>query len=350
MKKYQYLLLFVFFGTALSAANAGELKKDYFLATPPGAWAEYRLETADGTKFLSTNQRNADENGHIIIEEGIKFQAGAGAGTESKNTFVLPQNFNIGRDWLSYGKFTEKMSMKVGSVVMPIDPTTLDSMKKGSKDYRGAVTFEETEKIDGHTCDRYSYSVAIAGPAPSKETGQLWLDATVPFGIVRQVGKSFNPDGSVASSFEIKLLETGRVQLDTIEATTSAPSAAPAAPAVVSLIDGYKAGRVGIEVSVEKGSNGHHLQLVFINKMDASLTVKMKKGTLDIPASDPISALRIVVKKDAEIVIPAGASSDAIMVEQQPGRGAIEGKFELSVYEGTRLYSGSVTHGTISNK
>ena len=345
MKKY--ILMIVLIGAAVTAAPAGELKKDYFVETNPGAWAEYKLETADGIKYLSSSQRNADEDGHVVVEETVKIKTGPGAPMESKNTFVLPKNFNITRDWLSYGKFTEKMKMKTGSVVMPVDATTLDAIKKGSKDFRGAVSFEAEEKVDGHTCDRYAYSVVIAGPVPSKETGQLWLDATVPFGIVRQVAKSFNADGSVSSSFEIKLQETGHIQLDTINVATPATPAVPVAPAVISLIDGYKAGRVGIEVSVEKGSNGRHLQLVFINKTDVVLTVKLPAGALDIPASDPISVLKIVVKKAANVVVPASTSSDAIRVDQQPGRGALEGKFELSVYEGTQLYSGSVTRGTV---
>jgi hypothetical protein len=346
MKKH--LILLVFLAATLSAAHAGELQKDYFMATPPGAWAEYRMEIADGTKFQSTSQRNADENGRIILEEAIKFQAGAGKGTESKTTYVLPQNFNIGKDWLSYGKFTEKMSMKTAGIEMPVDPTTLEAIKKGSKDYRGAVAFETTENIDGHICDRYAYSIAIAGPTPSKETGQIWLDATVPFGIVRQAARVMNADGSVASSFETRLIDTGRVQLDTIASAKAAPPAVPAAPAVVSLLEGYTAGRIGIEVSV--GSNGQPLQLTFINKTDTPLTVTLKKGPLDIPASEPVSALKIIVRSNARIAVPAGAFSEAITVDQQPGRGALEGKFELSVYEGTKLYSGSVTRGTVSGR
>jgi len=343
--------MIVLIGAAVTRAPAGELKKDYFVETKPGAWAEYKLQTADGIKYSSSSQRNADEDGHVVIEEIVKIETGPGSPMESKNTFVLPKNFNIARDSLSYGKFTEKMKMQAGSMEMPVDAATLDAIKKGSKDFRGAVTFEAVEQVDGHACDRYGYSVAIPGPTPSKEQGQLWLDATVPFGIVRQVAKSFNADGSIASSFEINLQKTGRVQsIDTTDVTKSATPAAPIAPAVIPLVDGYKAGRVGIEVSVEKGSNGQHLQLVFINKTDMTLTVKLAAGALDIPASDPITTLKIVVKKAADVVVPASASSDAITVDQQPGRGALEGKFELSVYEGTQLYSGSVTRGTVSNK
>ena len=349
MKKY--LLMLMLIGSAVTSATAGELKKDYFVATNPGAWAEYKLETADGIKYLSSSQRNADEDGQVVVEEIMKIKTGQGAPMESNNTFVLQKHFNIARDWLSYGKFTEKMKMKSGGVEMPVDANTLDVIKKGSKDFRGAVSFEAEEKVDGHTCDRYGYTVVIAGPVPSKETGQLWLDATVPFGIVRQVAKSFNADGSVASSFEIKLQNTGHLQLGAMNVASSpAIPPVPIVPAVASLIDAYRAGHIGIEVSVAKGSNGRHLDLAFINKTDALMTVKVAAGAFDIPASDPIDALRIVVKKAANIVVPASSSSETLRVEQQPGRGALEGKFELSVYEGTQLYAGSVTRGTVSGK
>jgi hypothetical protein len=59
--------------------------------------------------------------------------------------------------------------------------------------------------------------------------------------------------------------------------------------------------------------------------------------------------LKVVVKKATQFVVPAGNSSDQLTVDQQPGRGVIEGKFVLSVYEGTQLFSGSVTRGTVSN-
>jgi hypothetical protein len=331
---------------AATTVRAGELKKDYFGATKPGAWAEYKIEASDGSKWTSTDQRQADDDGHVVVEESLKFTAGAGAGTESKNIYVFPQGFNLTRDWLSYAKFTEKMTMKYGATEMPVAATTLDAIKKAAKDFRGAVTFETTEQVDGHMCDRYAYIITIAGPAPSKETGQLWLDATAPFGIVKQVGKFAKTDAAAASSYELNLQETGQAQLTTAEAPAPAEKA-PAAPAVVSLIEGYQAGRVGIEVTIEDGSSGKHLQLSFINKTEADLTVKIPAGALEIPASDPLGALKIVVPKAANLVVPAGAASDPVKVDQQPGRGAFEGKFVLSVYEGTLLYSGSVTKGPV---
>ena len=332
--------------TAGAALCAGELKHDYFGATTVGAWAEYSNEASEGQKWISKDQRRSDDDGQTVVEESVKIAAGAGAGTESKNIYTYPKGFNLARDWLSQGRFTEKMTMQFGTTVMPVDAATLGAIKKSSKDYRGAVTFEAAEDVDGHRCDRYAYSITIAGPAPSAETGQLWLDATVPFGVVKQAGKFSDADGKVTSSYQFKLQATGQAQAATTQASPAAEEAPPA-PAVVSLLDAYNAGRVGIEVKVEDGSSGRHLQLAFVNKTEADLTVKLATGALTIPASDPVGALKIVVPKAADFAIPAGETSEVVRVDQPPGRGAFEGKFHLSVYEGTLLFSGSITKGTV---
>jgi hypothetical protein len=345
-----YILAVIVLGTLITTGRAGELRKEYFAATPPGAWAQYMLEAGDGSKYLSSSQRNADKEGRVVVEESMKGQTGPATGTESQNVYQFQKEFKIARDWLSYGKFTEKMTMKAGGAEIRIDAVTLDEIKKGLKDFRGAVTFEAIEKIDGRNCDRYAYSVTTAGPAPGKETGQLWLDPTVPFGIVRQTANSYNTDGSAASSFAMRLQDTGRVQIDSPDTAPPAPTGpvAPPVPAVASLLDGYRAGRIGIQVSVENGSGGRWLQLVFINKTESMQTIRLTAGKLAIPASEPVENLQIVVQDAADIVVPATAASGAVRVQQQPGRGALDGKFELSVYEGTLLFTGSITRGTVN--
>lgn len=187
------------------------------------------------------------------------------------------------------------------------------------------------------------------GPAPSKETGKIWLDPTLAFGIVRQSARTINADSSPGSSFELVLQETGQKQMDAPASPPAAP-AKPAAPAVATLLEAYQAGRVGIVVTVEPGSGGRQLRLTLVNKGEAPLTVKLEAGSLDIPASSPVETLRIVVKQKAHVAVPAGEAPEPVTVEQRPGRGALEGKFELSVYEGTQLFSGSVTKGTVGGK
>ena len=46
---------------------------------------------------------------------------------------------------------------------MQVDDATLDQIRQAEKDFRGVVTFEKTEKMDGRTCDRYTYSLRTLG-------------------------------------------------------------------------------------------------------------------------------------------------------------------------------------------
>ncbi|MFO1523332.1 MAG: hypothetical protein U1G05_15085 [Kiritimatiellia bacterium] len=101
-------------------------------------------------------------------------------------------------------------------------------------------------------------------------------------------------------------------------------------------------------MTVEAGSSGRRLRIVLINKLDAGVTVVLAPGELDLPAGDPVGALNIVVEKAAKVVVPPGDAAPPVLVGQRPGRGVIEGTFEMSVYEGTTLFSGSATRGTVS--
>ncbi|HEY8241024.1 MAG TPA: hypothetical protein VIH35_06235 [Kiritimatiellia bacterium] len=337
------------FLAASASIHAGELKKDYFGATKVGAWVAQELTSTDGAKSTYTSQRLPDDNGQAVVELSVKVLAGPGAGSESKNTITLPKGFNIARDWLSYGKFTEKMTMAYGDTVMPIDGATLDAIRKSSKDYRGAVTFEAKEKIDGHACDRYGYSIVYVGPPSSVESGQLWLDDTVPFGLVRQVAKVLNDDGSPAASYEIRTTDIGLEQMDSgATETTAAEPAAPAAPSVVTLLEGYNAGSIALEISAPAGSGGRKLEIALRNKTESDLTVKIPSGVVAIAGSSPVSDLKVTLAPTPDVVLGPGETSAPIPAAQRGTWGPQEGKFTLSVYEGTPLYSGSATVGPLA--
>ena len=56
--------------------------------------------------------------------------------------------------------------------------------------------------------------------------------------------------------------------------------------------------------------------------------------------------LKITTRKAAGLVLPANEKADPLTVDQRGTRGITEGHCSLSVYEGTPLFSGSVTMGT----
>jgi hypothetical protein len=209
MNRSALLQLVVAFLVSLASAPADELRKSYFEATKPRAWSEYALTSGSRSKAIFRYQRQKNIDGKIVIELTVTTSIAPGKNSQSKNTYLMSRNFDLGRDGLSFGKFIEKMSMSSSGMVMQVDEATLNQIRQAEKDFRGVVTFEKTEKMDGRTCDRYTYSLRTHGPVPTIETGTLWLSDSVPFAIVRQVAEVFRPNGTKLSSFVMQLQDCG---------------------------------------------------------------------------------------------------------------------------------------------
>ena len=222
MNRSALLPLIVALLVSLARAPAGEFRKSYFEATKPRAWSEYALTAGSRSKAIFRYQRLQNIGGRIVIELTITTSIAPGKSSQSKNTYVMSSNFDLGRDGLSFGKFIEKMSMSSSGMDMQVDDATLNQIRQAEKDFRGGVTFEKTEKMDGRTCDRYTYSLRTHGPVPTIETGTLWLSDSVPFAIVRQVAEVFRPNGTKLSSFVMQLRDSG--------ASTSSPASLPSRP------------------------------------------------------------------------------------------------------------------------
>lgn len=335
---------------SIPSAWAGDLNKNYFGATKPGAWSEYTLTSPDGSKAAYSYQRGADSDGQPVIELEVKILAGPGKDTKSKTNYFMPRDFNFERDGLNYGRLAAKMTMNYGGTEMAVDPKTLEMIKQGTKDFRGALTFEAPEKVDGHGCDRYAYAMKIGGPNPTQETGHLWLDPSVPFGMVRQTARVTDPAGKLVSEFEMRVSDTG---LNQAVAAASAPpvevkKATPAPPAEVSFAEGFKGGRVGMDVEVVPGSSGRQLRLSLVNKTEVKLTVNVPAGEMQMEVSSPVNSLHIVTAKAVQVTVPAGGKAEPVLVEQRGSRGVADGKCSLSVYEGTTpIFSGSVMVGPL---
>lgn len=323
-------------------ARAGDLKKDYFAETKPGEWCTQVVTTIDGTKSEYTTSRKPDDEGRVVVAMIIKSLEGPGAGSESRMTYFLRKDFNFGHDFLSHGKHVDKMIMTYGDTDMIIDPATLQVITESSKDFAGTMTFEGEETVDGHVCDRYAYEVMIGGPGPMKETGKIWLNPTVAFGVVRQTAKIHNEDGTLNTGFELVLTGTGMQALDTGAAAPQVEEEEPK-PVDADLKDAYRNGYATLEIAVEEGSGGAKLRLVLVNTLEAPLTVRIPAGDLDLPSTFPLETMRLTFAKVDEIVLEPGASSKPLAAAQRGKRGAAGGAFSLSYYEDTPLYTGSVT-------
>jgi hypothetical protein len=322
------------------AATAGDFKAAYFTSTPEGAWSQYALTARDGTAATYTYARQPDADGRVVLELGVKTTAGAAAGSESTMRYTLSREFDFVRDGLSYGKFIQEMVMKYGEMEMPVDTDTLEVIRNAEKDFRGAVAFVGPETVGGLACSVYTY--AMDGVA-TRETGTLWMNASVPFAVVKQTGKVVNPDGTVASEFELTLQEHGRLET---AASTPAPEPEPAAPAAVApvsttLVEGFQAGQIGLDVQALAG--GKQLRINFRNEIDAPLIIDLAAGPVDLAADFPVHTLRIQIPKGQRIELEPGASSDPVVVSQRGTDGITEGKCYLSIYEGSPIFQGSVT-------
>ncbi len=322
----------------------GELQKAYFGSTRPGDWIAQELTAPDGSRSTYISERLPDEGGRVVVALSVKVLAGAGEGSESKNIMHLPTSFNFASDWLSYGKFTEKMSMEYSGTSMDIDDATLEIIRASSKDYRGTVSFVGEETIDGYVCDHYTYSMGVAGAPTQREEGDLWLSESVPFGIVRQDAKTLGEDGVEISSYVIRMTEKGSEELTTnpVEPVVAEPES-PKLPSVVTLVEGYQTERYALDITPVPGSGGRKLDITLRNKSADEITVKLRNGNVDLPGSAPVSELNIEIGESIEVVVPAEGSSPPFMVYQRGSYGPVEGTFTLSYYEGTAYYSGSVT-------
>ena len=231
MKRSALLRLVVALLGSLALAPAAELRRSYFEATRPSTWSEYALTSGTRSKATFRYQRQRDVDGKVVIELTVTTPIEPSKNSKSKNTYIMSRDFNLGRDGLSFGKFIEKMSMSSSGMDMQVDDATLRQIRQAEKDFRGAVTFEKTEKIDGRTCDRYAYSLRTLGAAPTIEKGTLWLSDSVPFAIVRQVAEVFRPNGTKLSGFVMQLQDTGtRASSPASRKALPPPEDAPAKP------------------------------------------------------------------------------------------------------------------------
>ena len=85
----------------------------------------------------------------------------------------------------------------------------IEIMRKSGGDFTNSVTFKGKTDMQRRKCDLYAYSFKSGGPHVTLNEGEIWLDETVPFGVVFQKGKVMDASGKLISTFEQKLLDFG---------------------------------------------------------------------------------------------------------------------------------------------
>jgi hypothetical protein len=333
-------------GVASGADPAG-YKKAYFGATTPGSWAQYTMKVEGQADMGYLSTRLPDQAGQQRVEIRVEYMT-QGKLTRAYTNYVLKAGYSLENDGLGFGKALVAMSSSTPGTQPYIMPAAvLDNARKTMPDYAASAQFVGTENIGGKISDRYKYTQRHPDNPITIETGEVWLNGSVPFGLVKQKAVTKEESGKIVSQFEMLLVDSGVNAAATQTAAAKTPNKpAPAGP--VLLADAFRKGQVELAVSIIPGpDNGKNVRVTFKNKGTSPLRLTIPAGPTTLDVGIPLDKLRLVAPAAKVIDIAAGATSPAIELTQTGARRAVQGSFVLSVYEGTPLYSGSATVDTV---
>ena len=184
---------------------AADWTKPYFAATKPGAWAKMKSTSTIGPPSVTTYTRLPDENGQIVIDQYSEFD-----NTDTPPAtmrYTLASGFNADRELIDFLRAITAASARVGADA-PFTELPADTVNaiKAAPAYGATAVFKGSERVDGKTCDRYSYTRDHNGQT---ETGEIWLSPAVPFGLVKQKISMRDASGKVSYTGEITLVDSG---------------------------------------------------------------------------------------------------------------------------------------------
>ena len=184
--------------------GAADWTKAYFAATTPGSWAKHRLTSTVGAPSTTTYTRMPDENGQIVIDQLAEFSDNTSPASTMR--YRLAAGFKADREMIDFLTVIESAAARFGvdGDFTPLPADTVQAIKD-SPSYRATAAFKGTQTVGGKDCDRYAYTRKHAG---SVETGELCLNATVPFGLVKQTISSTDATGT-AYTAEVTLVDSG---------------------------------------------------------------------------------------------------------------------------------------------
>ena len=160
----------------------------YFGATVPGAWSRYTVTSDGKTESTYTYRRLPDEDGHAQVELRTDFTAGTSKGTWSTSRYVLAKGFHLEDDALSFSRHCERLFMRTNTTSEEdeLPKASIPNIVAAAIDYGRSVTFDGIETIDGRACDHYTYRYVSKERNRTTYVGEVWLNASVPFGLVRE--------------------------------------------------------------------------------------------------------------------------------------------------------------------
>jgi hypothetical protein len=188
----------------LAASLHADFRKPYFGKTKVGSWAAYRSD--DGITYRYA--RLPDAGKQVRLSLSANFSKTKYAETPPSTTqYTLEEGFDWDRDGLSFGRFaSEILTMAEGSEPQALVGTALENVRSFATDYAPIVKFKGTGNVNGKPADHYTYSTKTDDRT---ETGDLWLNDSVPFGLVKQSATTTDGAGTVLSQYVMELTGSG---------------------------------------------------------------------------------------------------------------------------------------------
>ncbi len=355
MKKITLCLLILF--TFVGTGKAGQFIKPYFGATEVGTWAKYEQTSSDGTRFTTTDMRLADVDRHIVLEHVTYVNEGPGEKKTASTLSVLEPDFDLKSNLMSNGTATQEMISQFDEGEPSVTPeNVMKIIRKSSIDFSKGMVFQGSEQVGKYQCDYYTYEVISGGARPMTHIGKIWLSDEVPFGVVKQ-SAIIREKAEKRSDFEMRLIESGNNATGTPALIAKIPKTRKTSEKKqpekleiksVSLADAYAKEKVRLQIAVKEGSGGKHLYLAIKNQSKETFFLTVVKGPLALEAAAPVNTLSLDIYDDNGIQLDPGQASPPLEVGQTGKRAVIKGRFELVLYKGEPLLTGSVTKGSMN--
>jgi hypothetical protein len=354
MKKIAFFLLIVV--SYVGVVQAEQFKKPYFNATKVGTWAKYEMTDKSGIRMTYTYKRLADSDGRIVFEHTSFVNSGPGKGGKATTLYVLEPGFDFARNMLSYGTAIQAMiSQNNDGEPNVTTDQVIKIIRENSVDFSKSMAFKQSDKVDKYQCDHYAYNATSGGPRPMTHIGNIWLNEKIPFGVVKQ-SAIIKDNSKKVGDFNYRLLDFGidakgvPALLAKIPKDRKSPEKKQPEKSKIksySLKEAYEKEKVRLKVEVDERSGGKRLFIVIKNQAKHPIFLTVPKGLMDIEASPPVNTLKINIDSAKSIKLNPGQSSPALEVGQTGKRGCVKGRFELTIYKGEALITGSVTKATI---
>jgi hypothetical protein len=325
------------FASMAAGQDAAGFQKAYFGATAVGAWARYRMTSPGAQEGFTTYTRLADEEGQQRIRVRVEF-ASDGRRNTANSEYTLEKGFSLEKDALGFARAVDSaVTWQGNDPPEELPDEALDDIQAMAPDFGDRARFVAAETVSGRKCDHYHYTQKHPGDPATFETGEIWLDPTVPFGVVRQTGELTDSRGRFISSYAMLLMDSGTGSV--LPARTR--RAAAATP--VKLAEAYGDGQVEI-LADAAGSTG--LKATFKNISQESIRLAIPSGPTSLEVGAPVGTLRLESASTWLFDLAPGETSEAVELGQNGPSRVISGKFSAHLSGGKPVFTGNASLDT----